>query len=167
MSRFDDLCASYRQIQQQFVEYREACFTLANELTGGLAAYLEAPEDVVALFARHGQFAGKKVAGPAAAFELGADTYWHFGLVIDVYQEEGLFPYHNVGFDLKLKKLPEKFLLHINNAPAFEIAAVDRRARVAGLTGVFEHLHADIRTRYAAAFAGFFTEGDPAARFGF
>ncbi len=167
MSRFEILCADYRQIQAQFVEYREACFTLANELTSGLAAYLEAPEDVVSLFARHGQFAGKKVAGPIAAFELRDDAYWHFGLVIDVYQEEGLFPYHNVGFDLKLKKLPERFLLHINDAAPMEIPADDRAARIAGLTRVFEHLYANIRTRYAAAFAGCFTHGDPTARFGF
>jgi len=167
MSRFDDLCAAYRTVLDQFVDYRENCFRLVNELQGGLTVYLGAPDDVVGLFARHGQLAGRKVDGPLSALELRADTFWHFGLVIDIYQEEGCFPYHNVGFDMRLKLAHGQFLLQLDEQPIFEIPDGPAADRVAGLTRVFESIEATIQSRYEKAFENFFEEGDATARFGF
>lgn len=165
MSRYETLCAALRDLREKFVAHRLDCYTFAGRLIEGLREYLAADEDAVAFYATQGTWQGKKVDGPAAALNLGDDTFWHFGVAIDVVEEAGQMPCHTVGFEFRLKRLPEHFLLAlIPEGPQFQLAANDPDA---DLRGVFEHLYQTTLKRYGEAYRGYFVAGEPAKRFGF
>lgn len=167
MSRFDELCAGYREVSRRYHDYRAGCFSLVDELLRGFREYLDAPEDVVSLFAKHGHLAGRKVDGPITALELRDDTFFHFGLVLDLYDEADYFPHHHVAFDLRLKRVQDRFLLHVDDGPAIEVPVEDSARRRTALELAYARLQTSVLDRYASTLEDFFDRGQANRRFGF
>jgi hypothetical protein len=165
MSRYETLCAALRDLREKFMAHRVDCYAFAGQLVDGFREYLGVDEDAVAFFATQGSWQGKKVDGPAAALNLGDDTFWHFGVAIDVVEEIGEMPCHTVGFEFRLKRLPEHYLLAVMpDGPQFQLSAShpERDAQ-----GVYEHIYQTTLKRYGEAYRGYFVEGEPGKRFGF
>src|SRR5712672_2867541 len=98
MTKFEELCAAYSSVRREYGAYRHECMQFVGAMVAGLREYLGAPEGFVTLFAKGGSYAGRKVDGPAAAMHLADDTFWHFGVALDIYEDEGQMPLHCVGF---------------------------------------------------------------------
>jgi hypothetical protein len=163
MTKFEDLCNAYTNVRREYNSDRLECMQLVGELLAGLREYLGAPEGFVSLFAKGGSFAGRKVDGPAAAMHLDDDTFWHFGVAIDLFEEEGQFPMHCVGFDMRLKKLGHKFILHVEGGPPFELT----RDNPDRLLPLYEFIYQFVKSRYENSLNEFFVKGDATRRFGF
>ena len=163
MSKFEELCAAYSDVKRQYESNRRECMTLVAALWTGLQEYLGAPEGHVSLYARGGAWSGRKVDGPAAAMHLADDTFWHFGLALDLYEETGQMPFHTVGFEMRLKKVGAKFILQVEQGPQLEIAG-DGSER---FSAVFEYIYRYVKGRYQDSFNDFVLKGDATRRFGF
>lgn len=163
MSKFEELCAALSAVREEYSAYRQQCMAFIGQLKQGLAEYLDAPEGSIAFFAVEGSFAGRRVDGPAASMHLGDDTYWHFGIVLDLFEEEGLMPYHNVGFRFRLKEVAGIYVLHVEDSQQFEIPVDDPSRAKAVYDFIFQHL----KNRYRNAFHNFLLKGDISQRFGF
>lgn len=162
MSKYDELCDALGDVRGEFYEYRKSCFLFVGEFVAGLVEYLGAPEGSVSLYARGGSFAGRKVDGPAAAMHLADDTFWHFGIALDLNDKGGGLSYHTVGFDLRLKKQGDTFLLQVDNGPQLTIPA----GNGAGNPSVYESMFTFLQGRYQNSFQEFLG-GDASRRFGF
>ena len=92
-------------MKRQYDEYRKECMLVVGAMVAGLREYLEAPDGYVSLYCKHGSWAGRKVDSPLAAMHLADDTFWHFGISMDLFEESGQLPFHTIGFDIKLKKV--------------------------------------------------------------
>jgi hypothetical protein len=163
MNKFEELCAAYGEVKRQYETYRHECMALVGALWTGLQEYLGAPEGHVSLYARSGPWSGRKVDGPSAAMNLADDTFWHFGLALDLYEETGQMPFHTVGFEMRLKKVGQKFILQVEQGPQLEIAG-DGPDR---FVPVFDYLYRFVKGRYQDAFSDFVLKGDATRRFGF
>ncbi len=163
MSKFEELCEAYRAVNAEYFSYRNDCMELIGQLAIGLREYLDAPEGAVNLFAKGGAYAGRKVDGPLAAMHLADDTFWHFGVAIDIHQEEGMIPIHCVGFDMRLKQIGRKFILHVEGGPPFEVSQENPES----IAQVYEFIFQFIKSRYETTFREFVIEGDATRRFGF
>lgn len=165
MSRYETLCAALRDLRERYNHNRTDCYELGGRLIAELREYLGAEEDAVSFYATLGSWSGKKVDGPSAAMNLGDDTFWHFGIAIDVVEEEDQMPCHTVGFEFRLKKLPEHYLLAIvPDGPQFTVSGASPQMDI---EAVCEHLYQFALRRYGEAYQGYFGAGDPAKRFGF
>jgi hypothetical protein len=165
MSRYETLCAALRDLREKYAQHRLDCYALTAQMVDGLREFLGVDEDLVSFFATQGSWQGKKVDGPAGALNLGDDTFWHFGVSIDVMEEVDQMPCHTIGFEFRLKRLPEHYLLAIiPDGPQFQVSAA---APEADLRAVYEHLYQHSLKRYGEAYRGYFVEGEPAKRFGF
>lgn len=165
MSRYETLCAALRDLREKYNNNRTDIYSLVGRLLDSQREFLGVDEEQVSLFATLGSWAGKKVDGPAAAINLGEDTFWHFGIAIDVVEEDGQMPVHTVGFEFQVKKLTDHYLLVLKpEGTQFQIsAAVPAR----DLETISEHLYQFTLRRYGEAYQGYFVEGQPNKRFGF
>ena len=163
MTRFNELCSAYAEVNRQYGVYRTECMAFVGQLVTGLRQYLEAPDGFVSLYAKQGSFAGRKVDGPTAAMHLADDTFWHFGIALDLYEESGQLPYHCVGFDFRLKRVGNKFMLHVDSGPVFELT----KENPDGFGPVYEYLFQFVKNRYQDSFSEFVLKGDSTRRFGF
>ncbi len=163
MTKFEELCAAYGNMKQQYHANRRECMEFAGALWTGLREYLGAPEGMISLYARSGPWSGRKVDGPSAAMNLADDTFWHFGVALDIFEETGQMPFHTIGFELKLKKLGGKFTLVVEQGPQFELSGEgpDR------FLPFFDYIYQFVKARYQNAFSDFLLKGDPTRRFGF
>lgn len=133
---------------------------MAGEMVQGLREFLDAPEGFVSFYATEGTFAGRKVDGPSAAMHLADDTFWHFGLAIDLFEEDGQMPYHSIGFQLKLRHTGSAYELFIDDSPMFEIRQPE------DFRPVYEHFFEFLKQRYRTSFDEFL-RGAGHRRFGF
>lgn len=163
MTRFEQLCSAYSGVKREYESYRSECLQFAALLLDGLREYLESPEGFVSLYAKSGALAGRKVDGPAAALHMGDDTFWHFGIAIDLYEESNQFPMHCVGFDMRLKKVGHKFILHVEGGPPFELS----KENPDRLMPLYEFIFQYTKGRYENSFNEFVIKGDATRRFGF
>lgn len=162
MSKFDELCQALGAVRGEFYEYRRECFLIVGAFMEGLSEYLGAPVGQISLYAKGGSFAGRKVDGPAAAMHLADDTFWHFGVALDLNDEQGGLSYHTVGFDLRLKKVGNDFIIHVDDGPAHVVHS----GRLADLEVIYEAMFVFLRDRYRNSFQEFLG-GDAGRRFGF
>jgi hypothetical protein len=162
-SRFDLLCAALGRVHDQYSEYRQTCSLFVGMFRERLEQYLGAPAGTVALYPREGSFAGRKVDGPASAMNLANDTWWHFGVVIDVYASADSMPGHDVGFNMRLKKIGSQYHLQMEDQPAVVIEEGDDKH----LERVFDQMFQFLKGRYETTFQEFLETGDPMRRFGF
>jgi hypothetical protein len=163
MTKFEELCAAYGQLKQQYEANRRECMAAVGALWNGLREYLGAPEGMVSLYARSGSWAGRKVDGPASAMNLADDTFWHFGVALDINEETGQMPFHTIGFELRLKKIGAKFILQVEQGPQFELAGEGPER----FLPLFDYIFQFVKGRYQNAFSDFLLKGDPTRRFGF
>ena len=163
MSKFELLCRSLKTVREDFNAYREECFLFAADLCDNLRQYLEAPEGHVSLYANRGDFAGRKMDGPAAAMKLEDDAFWHFGIAVDLYEEPGTLPFHCVAFDMRLKKTEDVFELHVDDDTRFRFHS----DKPNDLDSFHEHIFQLIMRRYEGSFREFISSGDGSRRFGF
>ena len=162
-SRFDELCQALGRVHGQYAEYRQQCALFAGRFRDRLQRYLGAPDGNVSFYARQGTFNGRKVDGPISAMHLGEDASWHFGVVIDLYVEESVFPGHCVGFKIGLKKVDNEFHLLIEEEPLMIVEEHNDEQ----LERVFARMFEIVRTRYENSFQEFLRTGDSNRRFGF
>jgi hypothetical protein len=163
MSKFEELCSAYSEVKREYNTYHHECMAFVGMLVDGLREYLDAPEGDVTLYAKSGSYMGRKVDGPAAAMHLDDDTFWHFGVAIDLYEETNQMPMHCVGFDMRLKKVGHKFMLHVEGGPPFELS----KENPDRLVPVYDFMFQFIKARYENSFSEFLLKGDPSRRFGF
>jgi len=162
MTRFLQLCEAFGYSKRQFDEYKVNVSLLVGEFLQGFRAYLQAPEGMVNLMATKGYLNGRKMPGPTGALFLDNDTYWHFGVVVDLYKEDDEFPYELARCFMRIKLAKTHFDWEIlDDGARFQVS------KPAELDAVYDHLFEVLKTRYAQAFKGFVIDGDPTKRYGF
>ena len=163
MSKFNELCAAYGDVKRQYDDYRKECMLVVGAMVAGLREYLEAPDGYVSLYCKHGAWAGRKVDAPIAAMHLGDDTFWHFGISMDLFEQSGQLPFHTVGFDIKLKKVGHKYIVQCEEGPVFEVT----RDSPDGFRPLYDFIYHFAKKRYHDSFSDFILKGDASRRFGF
>ena len=94
---------------------------------------------------------------------LADDTFWHFGVSMDLFEESGQLPFHTIGFDLKLKKIGHKFIVQCEEGPVFELT----RETPEGFRPLYDYMFQFAKKRYQDSFDDFIRKGDATRRFGF
>jgi len=163
MSKFDELCTAYGDVKRQYDDYRNECMLVVGSMVADLREYLDAPEGHISLYCKHGSWAGRKVDSPIAAMYLADDTFWHFGISMDLFEESGQLPFHTIGFDIKLKKVGHKNIVQCDEGPVFELV----RDSDDGFRPLYDYMYQYAKKRYSDAFSDFILKGDATRRFGF
>lgn len=163
MSKFEELCEGLRRVKREFQAYQDDCTAFLVNWYMGLKQYMGAPEGYISYYATLGPYAGKKVMGLSSALQLGDDTYWHFGLAFDLFEEQGAFPTELVLFEILIKKADDKYEMKFLDGPSYLFG----KEETAAFEVSYEFLFQDITAKFRDPLGDFLRTGDRKARRGF
>ncbi len=116
MTKFEELCKIYTKAGKDFNDYRWKCIDFATEMGEGLADYLECNKDdiqyyLVSTVAQPKEATPPQEAHPRDALFLEDDTFWHYGMGINLYMESIKNPATTYIFDLAIKEENKNFII--------------------------------------------------------
>lgn len=120
MTKFEELCSIYTEAEQDFSNYRWKCIDLAVELGNKLADYMECGKEEIQYYLTSNltQPQGAnlpnqpKEAHPRDALILENDTYWHYGMGVNLYQGTNKNPAMTYILDVALKGQKDNFIIN-------------------------------------------------------
>ena len=96
MSKFDDLCQTYRNSRRAFVDYQRACQDFARDLIMGMVDYFEWPRNQEITYIALGDDDNKELDDRfyalASAMRLDDQSFWHFGVELTIHEGNGSHP---------------------------------------------------------------------------
>lgn len=113
MSKYDELCQAYATSRHVYVEYRDACFGFSQALLEAMIHFLEVPDGRIRLVPVNREPDPEAVYSLAGAMHLDEDSYWHFGVVVDLGDPAGTFPPQAVLLKLLVKRHEGTFCLKL------------------------------------------------------
>jgi hypothetical protein len=116
MTRFEELCKIYTKAEKDFSNYRWKCIDFAVEMGDGVADYLECKKEDIQYYlvsnaGQPGEATQPKEAHPRDALFLENDTFWHYGMGINLYIEGIKNPAMSYIFDLAIKGKKNNFVV--------------------------------------------------------
>jgi hypothetical protein len=115
MTKFEELCKIYTTSGKEFIDYRWKCIDFAVILGEGVADYLECSKEeiqyyIVSNLGQPGQTQPQE-AHPRDALFLENDTFWHYGMGINLYMEGIKNPGMTYIFNVAIKEEKNNFLV--------------------------------------------------------
>lgn len=164
MSKFQELCESYKTTRQNYFSYRDECLGFVNELVHRYKNYLEIPEGQFSYVPTHKEPEPGKTYSLDGASHLNADGYWHSGLEIRLYEAPNVEPQATVRICLRVKKQEDKFDVKITSQNRHHIIA---SGNLQEHTEFFEYLQKQIRDSMEKEMSDFLTRSSPLRKIGF
>lgn len=117
MTKFEELTDIYTNAGKDFDNYRWNCIEFAIKIGEGVADYLECEKEDIQYYLTSNlsgkpQEANKsREAHPRDALILENDTFWHYGMGVNLYFESNKNPATTYIFDLALKGEKTNFIV--------------------------------------------------------
>jgi hypothetical protein len=144
MTRFEELCKIYTQAAEDFMDYRWRNINFATQMAKGLAKYLECEIDDIRYYLpdKEGQ---PKEAHLSDALLIDNDTFWHYGMGVNLYVKGNKTPAMTYIFDLALKEEKDKYIVQfVKEKKEFII----NPAVMADLNQVYDLIYNSIKSRF-------------------
>ncbi len=110
MTKFEELCKIYTESGNDFNNYRWECIDFAKDIGKNVANYLECKEEDIQYYLYDKD--GKPVeAHPRDALILQDDTFWHYGMGINLYLVGNKNPAMPFILDLAIKGDKNRFIV--------------------------------------------------------
>lgn len=114
MTKFDELIEIYTNSGEEFNNYRWKCIDFAKEIGKNLAHYLGSKEEDIQYYLYDKE--GKPIeAHPRDALILKNDTYWHYGMGINMYIKGNKNPAPPFIFNIAIKEDKNKFIVEFTD----------------------------------------------------
>ena len=112
MTKFEELIDMYNKSGNEFNDYRWKCIDFAKDITKNLANYLECSEEDIQYYLYDKE--GKPMeAHPRDALLLQSDTFWHYGMGINMYIKGNRNPAPPFIFNIAVKGENTKFIVQL------------------------------------------------------
>ena len=110
MTKFEELIKIYTKSGNDFNNYRWKCIDFAKDIGKNVANYLECKEEDITYYLYDKD--GKPIeAHLRDALELKNDSFWHYGMGINMYLEGNKNPAPPFIFNMKIKSDKDKFIV--------------------------------------------------------
>lgn len=160
MTKFNELCNSYRLSREKYFNYRNECIDFADKLVGNMIGYFQWPKEQIKYVSPKGNDSDS-VYTLRGVLSLEDDTFWHFGLGLTLYESPDIKPYETAIIHILLKKDCEHFIVKIKNfKDEFEIF----KDKPEDFENFFEFIFNKIKEDYEKDFEIFFEQEDTTIR---
>ena len=150
MTKFEELCKIYTNAGKDFNNYRWKCIDFAQKMGEGLAEYLECKNDdiqyyMVSKVPQPNEARLPQEAHPRDALFLEDDTFWHYGMGINLYMEDIKFPATTYILELAIKEDNKNFIIKfIKQQKEFNIDP----SKPADFQPIYEFIFDEIKGRF-------------------
>ena len=114
MSKFDEICQTYRNSRHAFLDYEKACQEFARHIVYGMIEYFEWPHGQEITYIPLGEELdpNNKFYAIAGAMRMNEESFWHFGVELTTHEPGGSHP---VPFILSffVKKMGPNFIVKL------------------------------------------------------
>ncbi|MBZ0193307.1 MAG: hypothetical protein K8F34_16685, partial [Candidatus Kuenenia stuttgartiensis] len=117
MTKFEELCNSYRLSRKKYFDYKNECVNFAEKLVNGMIDHFECPKEQIKYFSPKDQVIpdNDSFQSLRGVMTLEDDTFWHFRIGLTLYEShEIITPREIVTIHILLKKINERFIVKIN-----------------------------------------------------
>lgn len=161
MSKYNEMCESYKNSQAKFFEYQESCRGFAKEFIYGFLSYIEIPkEDYTFVPTDKEPDPGSKYS-LFGAMHLNEDTYYHIGIIVTLRSNPAGVPRQDLKFVLRLKQLDEVFLTKVlDDEDPIRVVPGD----AAGYKTVYDHIVTTIKNFLENELQNFLRTGEQPSR---
>jgi hypothetical protein len=167
MTKFEELCNSYRLSRNKYFNYRNECVNFADELVYGMIGYFKCPKEQIKCFSPKGQDMPDNHSCQLlrGVMTLEDDTFWHFGIGLTLYESpEIIIPRETVTIHILLKKVCERFIVKINT---FEEKFEIYRNKPADFKNFYKFIFNKIKEDHEKETAIFYEKTDSVKKIGF
>ena len=140
-TRYQDLCHSLVEARKRSRDYRSDCVFFAATFARGLTEYLGAGRDAVCFEPVAGASEGGGPVDVQDSMRLDEDTYWHFGLRLQLAAGKANDSVH---LTLRFKKMEGRYVVNLFGHEDFELA----EPSPAALEPVFTELLESMKRHY-------------------
>ncbi|MBU2840921.1 hypothetical protein HF670_15600 [Acidithiobacillus thiooxidans] len=114
MTKFLDLCNSYKISRETYFKYRDRSFLFARELIRRYADYLGIPEEQLRLVPLNEEPNPNKTYSLFDAIHLNDDSFWHLGLQITIFTAPNQYPRQTLLITFLFKETDSGFRILIS-----------------------------------------------------
>jgi hypothetical protein len=164
MTRFDELCHALSAARKKYLRWRSDFIVFAEELRDNLQEYLSSPIDKVKFAPLNEPRHRDAVYSVREALFLDADTVWHLGIAITLYEMPGGVGEETHILDIQITKKTGKYLLQL--APHSQEFTVDSGER-ATFQPFFDFIFAELTRYYDEGLTDFLEHGENVRHIGF
>ncbi len=150
MTKFEELCKIYTDAGKDFNNYRWKCIDFAQNMGEGLADYLECKKEDVQYYLVSNLPQSDEARLPQEAHLRDAlfledDTFWHYGMGINLYMEGIRNPATTYILELAIKEVNKNFIIKfIKQQQEFNIDP----SKPEDLRPVYEFIFDEIKGRF-------------------
>ncbi len=166
MTKFEELCAAFKDAQSGFEKYRDDCHEFAVELWNRMIEYFQIPPSQLSLYRVNEQEEFEATSPPMFnALTLREDAYWQVGFGITLYEAQNTYPQETVIVGLLIRRENgSNFMVKLWGQE--EEYAIDR-SKPEDFNHFFEHLHNTIRESYQQGLQTFLDQETTIRKIGF
>ncbi len=110
MTKFEELCEIYTKAENDFYNYKWKCIDFAKNMGNGVANYLGCKTEDIQYYSYDSEGKTHETHHRDALF-LRKDTFWHFGMGINLYRVGQNYPDMLHMFDLAIKGKKKSFIV--------------------------------------------------------
>ncbi len=130
MTKFEELCEIYTNAENDFYNYKWKCIDFAKKMGNEVANYLGCKTEDIQYYS-YDKEGNPQEVHPRDALFLRKDTFWHYGMGINLYISGNKDPSMSHQFEMAIKgkkksfivqfpKLNEKFTINPNKPEDFQ-----------------------------------------------
>ena len=153
MSKYEELAQSYSYARKAFRDYEEVCRNFARGLIFGMIEYFDWPGDREITYIPIGEEfdSNDKFYALAGAMRMDAQSFWHFGVELNLMEASGAYPLSLV-LSFFIKKAGANFIVKLGpNGREIKIPE-DKQGELAPLYDVvFRQITDFLEKRYIQA----------------
>ena len=156
MSKYEELMQSYSFARHSFREYEETCRNFARNLIFGMVEYFEWPQEREITYIPLGEELdpNNKFYALAGAMRMDAESFWHFGVELNLMEASGAYPISLV-LSFFIKKVGSNFIVKLGpKGREIKIPEDKQRELQPFYDAVFRQIKEFLTKRYVQAITG-------------
>jgi len=165
MSKFEDLCKSYKISRKKYFSYQNESYDFARNLVQGYIRYLDIPEEQFKFIPLDKEPKAGTNYTIFGAIHLAEDSFWNLGMQITLYSAPNEFPHQPVLIRFKFKKKSENvFVVKISDEDKEHSINIDSDN---DFNDFYDYLQAQIQSHFEDGFQKFLEQTAPLRTIGF
>lgn len=156
MSKFEEISQTYRQSRRAFLDYEKECQNFARDLVFGMVDYFEWPTDQEINYIPLGEELdpNNKFYALAGAMRMDAESFWHFGVELTIYEPGGSYPTPFI-LSFFIKKVGSNFIVKLGpKGRQIKIPEEQQNSLAPFYNAVFVQIVEFFKKRYHQALTG-------------
>ena len=155
-SKYEELSLSYSLARKAFRDYEETCRNFARDMVFGMIEYFEWPQDREITYIPLGEELdpNNKFYALAGAMRMDSESFWHFGVELNLMEASGAYPLSLV-LSFFIKKVGPNFLVKLGpQGREIKIPENKQGELEPFYEAVFRQIREFLAKRYVQALAG-------------